>query len=81
MSHIAVTPNGINEEHLRHLTPWAKEVLMSRKQVIVCPGSGNSTSIVHSTSNPKVNCPRCQKRVGVMHSGKIRKHTALLQVK
>jgi uncharacterized paraquat-inducible protein A len=54
---------------------------MSRKQVVVCPGSGQATSIVHSTSNPKVNCPRCQKRVGVMHSGKIRKHTALTKVK
>jgi uncharacterized paraquat-inducible protein A len=81
MSHIAVTRHGIEEEHLRHLMPWAKEVVMSRKQVVVCPGSGQATSIVHSTSNPKVNCPRCQKRVGVMHSGKIRKHTALTKVK
>lgn len=54
---------------------------MSRRQLVTCPGSGQSSSIVFSTSNPKVNCPHCQKRIGVHHGGKIRKHTAMTAVK
>lgn len=50
------------------------------KRSIQCPGSGQSTQVSLS-SNPKVDCPRCHKRVGVMHTGKIRKHMAFLEVK
>lgn len=50
------------------------------KKKVVCPGSGRSVGGTFS-SNPKVDCPRCQKRVGVMHTGKIRKHESFQTVK
>jgi ribosomal protein S27E len=53
---------------------------MSRKALIVCPGSGSSVP-VPTHSNPKVDCPRCGKRVGVHSGGKVRKHEAFIQVK
>lgn len=46
-------------------------------RVVTCPGSGQATQIVYSTSNPKVHCPHCHKKIGVHHGGKLRKHTAL----
>ena len=51
---------------------------MSLRQ-IVCEGSGRIT-VMPTGKNPKVNCPRCDKRVGVMHSAKIRKHKRLAKV-
>lgn len=50
------------------------------KKKVVCPGSGRSVGGTFS-SNPKVDCPRCGKRIGVMHTGKIRKHDAILEIK
>ena len=41
---------------------------------VVCPGSGTNATHYPSGKNPKVTCFRCEKRVGVMHSGKLRKH-------
>jgi hypothetical protein len=49
-------------------------------KLVTCPGSGRPAGIISGASNPKVNCPSCQKRVGVMHTGKIRKHMAMRKI-
>lgn len=54
---------------------------MSRKSLVVCPGSGQASGIVFSTSNPKVTCGYCSKRVEVTSKGRVRNHKAYRQVK
>jgi hypothetical protein len=52
---------------------------MSQRK-IRCLGSGTRASHMPTGKNPKVTCFRCNKRVGVMHTGNIKKHDVLARV-